>query len=410
MYFGALGAALLLLASQVSAHLEKHGPHDRFWKHNKEERSLEVDGVNQFQNIETCIDEMMKEEDKIAMTTQTASQRNITNMYYDNYEEWNFMVTVENAITPSHVAAVRALGGCVRKFIPRAYEVRSMSIEFGYDHDVGLGGNCPTHLAPLVELFLPHVFHDMRRLLSLVYDAANWSDFLPKNDNYRPYYILPAPKDVGFRAAEHLTYDEFKEGLKDHMDGLDTKYTFNYAFSGPDEYGGGEFYIKHGRRREHKMHLKPKKYEAMVFLGGYYLHGVEPITSGKREMFSNELWTYPDAPYGSNLWSNTADRMEKYIAFCDRELEKGNTGPCKVDFGAIVGNGRYNAMTNGEKSDDDEEEEFDDEDDEDEFDEEEEMDGVPLRPAGAGYRKNLEEEKEDAQNGAATCSQSTVAS
>eukprot|EP00522_Entomoneis_paludosa_P011511 CAMPEP_0172453470 /NCGR_PEP_ID=MMETSP1065-20121228/10776_1 /TAXON_ID=265537 /ORGANISM="Amphiprora paludosa, Strain CCMP125" /LENGTH=445 /DNA_ID=CAMNT_0013205653 /DNA_START=260 /DNA_END=1597 /DNA_ORIENTATION=- len=375
---------VLLLASQAVAHLELHGARDRFWRHNKEEKVLMVEGENQYFNIESCIDESLTEEDKLAMKTESASNRNITKMYTDESEEWIFLVSVENAIIPSHVKAVQALGACVRKFIPNSYEARSMSIEMGYDKDVGLGGNCPTHLAPLVGLFLPYVFDDMERLLDVVYKAAGWAEFLPKGDFFDRYDLLPDPKDVGFRATEHLTYDEFKEGLKDHTDGSDTKYTFNYAFSGPEDYGGGEFYINYEDGND-KLLLKPKRYEAMVFLGGYYAHGVQPITSGKREMFSNELWTYPDAPFGSNLWSNTGDRMWRYIDYCDEELEKGNTGPCQVDFTKLDmsrGRGRYGGGMGGgmmgrnmQGDDEEEEEEYDDEEEyEGEYDEEEEYD------------------------------------
>jgi len=58
----------------------------------------------------------------------------------------------------------------------------------------------------------------------------------------------------------------------------------NYAFS--DDYEGGEFYIVDNRKK--KTHLKPTKYDALVFLGGRFLHGVTEITSGHREMFSTE--------------------------------------------------------------------------------------------------------------------------
>lgn len=71
----------------------------------------------------------------------------------------------------------------------------------------------------------------------------------------------------------------------------------------------------------------------MIFLGGVYEHGVTEITSGVREMFSNELWSLPDAPFGTNLWSNVQARMKKYIEACDAEY--GKTASCKVDFRSI---------------------------------------------------------------------------
>jgi hypothetical protein len=56
----------------------------------------------------------------------------------------------------------------------------------------------------------------------------------------------------------------------------------------------------------------------MIFLGGKYYHGVQKMfdrddgKDNKREMFSTELWAYPDTPFGSNLWSN----YRKFLFSC----------------------------------------------------------------------------------------------
>ena len=65
----------------------------------------------------------------------------------------------------------------------------------------------------------------------------------------------------------------------------------NFAFSGPDDYQGGEFYILTSKKNEKiRRYVKPNKYDAVIFLGGRYQHGVDEITGGHREMFSSELW------------------------------------------------------------------------------------------------------------------------
>lgn len=51
----------------------------------------------------------------------------------------------------------------------------------------------------------------------------------------------------------------------------------------PQEYDGGFFYIL-DRMEDEKVFFKPKKYSAMVFLGGHLMHGVTQIKQGVREM------------------------------------------------------------------------------------------------------------------------------
>jgi hypothetical protein len=207
--------------------------------------------------------------------------------------------------------------------------------EMDYDEDPGLGGNCPTHLAPLVGVFLPEVIAEMDKTLNVAYEAAGWNTIVEEDalkDWRRPEKLFP-PSKVGVRASEHLTYSDFPS-LAEHNDGEGTCYTLNFAFSGADDYDGGEFYIvtKGPGKYHNYQYLKPNKYEAMVFLGGRYLHGVNEIKGGHREMFSTEFWPYPDAPFGSNLWSNFPGNMERHIAACNEEILEGNTGPCKAEY------------------------------------------------------------------------------
>jgi hypothetical protein len=338
-------ASLALLTSPVDAAKtqkkrialtdEQIGDRNRFWKHAFDEESLLYNGVNHFHNIKGCIQSTLTEEELKDVATVTSENRRAGKMLMDDVDGNVNLVIVENAMHPVHVKAVQTLAKCVRTFLPHLYESRAMYKEMDLDEDPGLGGNCPTHLAPLVGVFLPDVIAEMDKTLSVAYEAAGWEKIVEedKNKDWRRSEKLFPPSKVGVRASEHLTYSDFPS-LAEHDDGEGTCYTMNFAFSGPDEYEGGEFYIVTKGPNEYRkyQHLKPNKYEAMVFLGGRYLHGVEEIRGGHREMFSTEFWPYPDAPFGSNLWSNFPGNMERHIAACNLEKSEGNTGPCKAEY------------------------------------------------------------------------------
>mmetsp|Transcript_24373 Transcript_24373/g.55641 ORF Transcript_24373/g.55641 Transcript_24373/m.55641 type:complete len:436 (-) Transcript_24373:63-1370(-) len=126
------------------------------------------------------------------------------------------------------------------------------------------------------------------------------------------------------KTSEHLTYKDFPS-LGSHNDGASC-YTVNFAFAGPDEYEGGEFFIIDSDEVTHIM--KPEKYSCVIFLGGTYQHGVSTISGGFREMFSTEYWAYPDMPSGSTLWNADPDMMEDHIESCNKD---GGTS-CRADF------------------------------------------------------------------------------
>jgi hypothetical protein len=179
----------------------------------------------------------------------------------------------------------------------------------------------------------------MQRTLEVAYEAAGWQALVDRDEqkNRRREERIVHPNSVGIRASEHLTYSDFPS-LSEHTDGS-TAYTMNFAFSGADDYDGGEFFIVARRNKKaingqnvYKEYLKPNKYDAMVFLGGRYLHGVNEIKGGHREMFSTEFWPYPDTPFGSTLWSNIPDNILDHIRTCNEEKANGNDGPCKAEF------------------------------------------------------------------------------
>lgn len=207
--FTSFVAQLLLAIPMTYAYLDEHGPRDRFWRHNQEEKTLIVDGKNRYGDLEQCIQNSLTDEERAAIKNDTAVHRRVSQTHNDPHRGWTMLVNIEQAIAPSHAKAVQTLAACVRQTIPGSYESRSMSVEMGFQSDVGLGGNCPTHLAPLIQMWFPEVFDEMHRTLELAYEAAGWSAYLPEK-GYEYMSTLPDPKDVGFRATEHLTYNDFK--------------------------------------------------------------------------------------------------------------------------------------------------------------------------------------------------------
>ena len=192
-------------------YLTKKGDRDRFYRHHVQNKTLEFEGVDYYHVIDDCLTQELGVEGRAEIQKSKIDVRKVGRMLKDPADDLVFLVAVENAITPEHANAVRALAKCVRLAIPKLYEVRAMYREEELDFDPGLGGNCPTHLAPLVGVFFPSVVKEMQATLEFAYDAANWADWHMDN-GVPPQRSLPSPDMVGFRASEHLTYNEFKEG------------------------------------------------------------------------------------------------------------------------------------------------------------------------------------------------------
>jgi hypothetical protein len=322
------------------------GTRDRFWRHHVDQETLVFEGVDHYHNIRNCIQENMTPEEYQQIPSVTSNDRRAGRKIINPFTSTNMLVIVEKAMHPTHVKAVQSLAMCVRKFIPSLYESRAMYQEMDLDTDPGLGGNCPTHLAPLVSVFLPVVVDEMQDTLVTAYRAAGWQDIVSsdyKNQNKSDKRLVH-PDQVGIRASEHLTYTDFPS-LADHDDGA-TTYTMNFAFSGGDDYQGGEFFIKAKKKKiKNKRtkdkdvfveYVKPQKYDAVVFLGGRYMHGVNEITGGHREMFSTEYWPYPDTPFGSTLWSNTPTNIKKYIRACNNAQEQNGGNPCMTALSDVT--------------------------------------------------------------------------
>ncbi len=349
---------------------EEIGPQNRFWRHHLKEESLIHDGVNHYHSLKTCIEDKFTPEEYAQLkTVNNDAVRKIGKTIGDPHNhDIPMLVVVQNAMHPIHVKGVQSLASCVRKILPHLYESRAMYQEMNLDEDDGSGGNCPTHLAPLVGLFLPEVVKEMEATLKVAYDATpGWQDgvaydqaniYLPRHKKMYP------PEEVGIRASEHLTYSDFPR-LTEHHDG-DTVYTMNFAFVPPTSYEGGEFFIMStdlDGDNAFRAQYKPNQYEAMVFLGGQYLHGVEEIFGGHREMFSTELWAYPDTPFGSSLWSNYPNNMEQYVEKCNFQHRRTGSDKCTLPYnlGTPFADSREDVRKKYEGSVDD----FDDDDDDD---------------------------------------------
>jgi len=321
----------LIFGTVWGAYREEFGERDRFWKHQLQENSLIFEGVEHYQNIDRCLAENKQE--NAESKEKDFAQRKIVNRIVDSLTGGVILVEIENAIKPEHAAAVKTLAFCIRKYIPSLTTSRSLFDEVKYDRDESdedsggdtMGGNVPTFMAPVISIFLPEVVQEMQEILEMAYVAAGWVANTIKDDilNTIPSEAIPAPKDVGIRTSEHLTYKNFPS-LGSHDDGA-TSFTVNFALAGPEEYKGGEFFIID--EESNKYHMKPNKYSCLVFLGGKYFHGVT-TNSGNREMFSTEYWAYPDTPFGITLNNAEPRFMEDYIKACNDSGEI----PCKAKF------------------------------------------------------------------------------
>eukprot|EP00588_Corethron_pennatum_P009504 CAMPEP_0194266848 /NCGR_PEP_ID=MMETSP0169-20130528/1611_1 /TAXON_ID=218684 /ORGANISM="Corethron pennatum, Strain L29A3" /LENGTH=735 /DNA_ID=CAMNT_0039007623 /DNA_START=185 /DNA_END=2392 /DNA_ORIENTATION=- len=322
---------LLISFTVQGAYREEFGARDRFWKHQVQAKTLIFEGVEHYQNIDRCLLENKRE--KTENKEKEYAQRKIVNRIVDSLTGGVLLVEIENAIRPEHAKSVQTLAFCIRKYIPSLTTSRSLFTEFNFEEDRNddftgeetLGGNVPTFMAPVISIFLPEVVKEMQEILEMAYVAAGWVANTIKDDilNTIPSEAIPAPKDVGIRTSEHLTYKNFPS-LGSHDDGA-TSFTVNFALAGPEEYEGGDFFIIDNDSNTYNM--KPNKYSCLVFLGGKYFHGVT-TNSGNREMFSTEYWAYPDTPFGITLNNAEPRYMEDFIKACNGSGET----PCKAKF------------------------------------------------------------------------------
>ena len=337
------------------------GPRDRFWRHIREQETLEIKGQNYYHILKNCLADGLTQEDQDALNAPNPN-RTVGNRLVDNPSErlgTIILVEVQQAITPTEVKALRRLTSCVKEHLPHLHEVRPMYQEYNLQEDPGLGGNTPTHLLPLLGVYLPQLVTTILQTIRMAYDAAGWEALTLRDEimltnaaatanvpagHARKNYLhtaaraktMPLPEDLGFRASEHLTYDDFPH-LDSHIDGHETAVTVNFALAKPTEYEGGDLYVIDSAGTT--TYMKPEQYSCIVFLGGFYHHGVTTITGGRREVFSNEMWYNPDLPLGANLWTSNGPNMEDYILKCNAAGHVAGEGPCNVTFSDMGNHG-----------------------------------------------------------------------
>jgi hypothetical protein len=197
------------------------------------------------------------------------------------------LVSIENAITPQEAFAVQSLGRCTRKVLPLDlpfYHKRAFGLAHQIDNegDHLQSGNVCTYLSGLLQMFAPGVAAQLPKIAVAAWEVADWGG--------EHFGHMPDPRKTGIRTTEHLYYETTSQ-LGVHIDG-GSNYTVVISLSDPREYEGGQF-----RLLSDNVMFKPNKFTAIVFRSEI-MHGVEPITSGKRETFATELWPLVDTPAG----------------------------------------------------------------------------------------------------------------
>ena len=248
------------------------------------------------------------------------------------------IVMVENIWTECEAVWLQALVDCMHQHVPLNppyYEARA----FGDpdEKDVyGLykenGGNHVTYLTGILHRFLPGVAHSLYQAITLAYEYGHWDYHAPAlaggnysqvvtehddNNNKKDDYDydwnedednnnnddkagedfirnkgLPHPMTMGLRTAEFLEYHTTGR-LGQHVD-EDSIYTISVALSDPEDYQGGYFQLS-----PQDVLFKMPRLSGIVFFGET-LHGITPITTGRRHAFVMELWPLDHGRVGSS--------------------------------------------------------------------------------------------------------------
>jgi hypothetical protein len=209
---GSLHFCLFLLLLELT-----HGewtPRSRFWKHIQDsEKGLLIwkDGEpeDQYDSIKTCLGERLPEE--TALDSASSFPR-VVDMLNDT-DGTTLLVEIESAISPEQAAAVTALAGCAREYVPHFYEHRVFDSE---------GGNDVTFMNIILQLFLPQIAATLQRTAELAFREAKW-----QAAGY------PPPGTLGLRTTEYLSYRDFKF-LGEHPDG-GSIYTILFALGHPKD-------------------------------------------------------------------------------------------------------------------------------------------------------------------------------
>ena len=326
-------------------------PQSRFWKHISESQSglftnrsvpdsdvtVEVDVYDE---ILTCI----KEEEVLFLQAfppveskgetfdpQVAGE-------LQDAQNVTLMIVYENALTHAESITIRAVAKCTERLLPSHFQLRNF---YGKD-----SGNDCTYLGPVLQLFAPNIAHRVQHMAQLAYYSAEWHElrvkdsgarpepYVPSSADLDPKIFYPPPEKCGLRTTEYLKYSHF-DRLSRHRD-VGSYYTVLFVLSDPDSFDGGKFFVRD--TLDDKVYsTKPAQYSAIVFLSEVY-HGVSPINAdnssspkGIREMFTNELWLYPDPP--QNKFRPRQEEMELFLNRVDDIVaERGDDSLSGVDL------------------------------------------------------------------------------
>jgi hypothetical protein len=102
------------------------GARDRFWKHHVTGETLIYNGVDYYQDIKSCIQNTLSEEEMAQVSSVQSTSRQAGEVLRDPVFGNAMLVIVEHAMHPVHVKAVQTLASCVRTFLPHLYESRAM--------------------------------------------------------------------------------------------------------------------------------------------------------------------------------------------------------------------------------------------------------------------------------------------
>lgn len=246
-------------------------------------------GVDQWNNIQSCIETALSSGSIPPKPTSPLSPHAV-NKAFDEAQALPLLLEIESAFTPYHAAAVRSLASCVQRYVPKLFKHRGFTKG---------GGNDVTFVNHVVALFFPAIARLVQEIAEFAFAQSNhWQE-----KNY------PLPGECGIRTSEFLNYTTFKS-LGEYGDS-GSVYTVIFSLSAPEDYVGGEYFIKDSSGDYH--YFKPKQYSAMVFLSESK-HGVTDIESGHREMYTNEYWRYDDPPFPH--YRPRLERMELFLERC----------------------------------------------------------------------------------------------
>jgi hypothetical protein len=214
-----------------------------------------------------------EERDQNPMEEEAILPPAIVGSYKDKHGD-SILLQVNHALSEAEAYGVQALSACVQEILPDHTDYRAFPSG---------GGNDVVYMASLLQKFVPGVASQLSSLVHLAHGAMGVLN--------NPPLFFPDPSTLGIRTTEHLSYQQFQDGLGVHADS-GSVFTLLLALTDPGEFEGGYFFLDLEDGGE--VLFKPPRLSALIFLSDAF-HGVKPIPRGHRETFATEFWIYPDA-------------------------------------------------------------------------------------------------------------------